>query len=78
MLSKWLSLRCDGQTGKMKYSEIEKKLKKAGCYWSRDSKKHPWWYSPITGLEFQLSHHKSQEAKKGTMKSISKDSGVNL
>jgi hypothetical protein len=52
----------------MKYSEIEKKLKKAGCYWSRDSKKHPWWYSPITGLEFQLSHHKSQEAKKGTMK----------
>ncbi|MBW6536028.1 MAG: type II toxin-antitoxin system HicA family toxin [Mariniphaga sp.] len=62
----------------MKYSEIEKKLKKAGCYWVRDGKKHPIWFSPITRLEFQLSHHKSQEAKFGTMKSISKDSGVNL
>jgi len=62
----------------VKYSEIEKKLKKEGCYWVRNGKKHPWWYSPITGLEFQLSHHKSQEAKFGTMKSISKDSGVKL
>ena len=62
----------------MKYSEIEKKLKKAGCYWVRDGKKHPWWYSPITDREFQLSQHKSQEAKFGTMKSISNDSGVNL
>jgi septation ring formation regulator EzrA len=25
----------------MNYSEIEKKLKKAGCYWVRDGK-HPW------------------------------------
>lgn len=32
----------------MKYSEIERKLKKAGCIWVKDGKKHPIWYSPIT------------------------------
>jgi len=62
----------------MKYSEIERKLKKGGCYWIRDGKKHPWWYSPITGFEFQTSYHKSEEAKIGTLKQISKDSGISL
>lgn len=61
---------------RMKYSEIERKLAKQGCMFLRDGKKHPIWFSPITGKEFQLSHHKSEEAKFGTMKSISKDSGV--
>ncbi|HPW66955.1 MAG TPA: type II toxin-antitoxin system HicA family toxin [Salinivirgaceae bacterium] len=62
----------------MKYSEIERKLAKAGCYWVRDGKKHPQWYSPITDSYFDLSYHKSEEAKYGTMKSISKISGVKL
>ncbi len=62
----------------MKYSELEKKLKKAGCYYVRDGKKHPIWFSPITGLAFQLSHHKSEEVKFGTLKSIGKDAGVKL
>ncbi len=62
----------------MKYSEVERKLRKAGCFWVRDGKKHPWWYSPVTDIEFQLSHHKSQEVKKGTLQSISKASGVKL
>ncbi|WP_414601185.1 hypothetical protein [Algoriphagus sp. NG3] len=35
------------------------------------------WYSPITKKEFQLSHHKSEEVKIGTLKSIMKDAGVN-
>jgi hypothetical protein len=38
----------------VKYSEIEKKVKKAGCYFVRNGKKHPIWFSPITGKEFQL------------------------
>ena len=59
----------------MKYSELEKKLKKAGCYFVRNGKKHPVWYSPETDKEFQTSHHKSQEVKKGTLQSILKDSG---
>jgi len=60
----------------MKYSELERKLKKAGCYYLRDGKKHPWWYSPITKKEFQTSHHKSEEVKKGTLKSILTDAGL--
>jgi len=62
----------------MKYSEIERKLKNAGCYCIYESGRHPEWFSPITGKEFYLSHHKSEEAKKGTVKSISRDSGVKL
>jgi hypothetical protein len=50
----------------MKYSEIERKLKEAGCYCTNDSGKHPKWYSPITCNTFSLSHHKSDEAKIGT------------
>lgn len=62
----------------MKYNEVEKKLRKAGCYWVRDGGRHPIWFSPITGKEFELSYHKSQEVKFGTLKSISRDSGVKL
>jgi len=62
----------------MKYSEVERKVSKAGCYHVRDGKKHPIWFSPITGKEFQLSHHKSEEVAFGTLKQISKDSGVKL
>ena len=54
----------------MKYSELERKLKKFGCYLVDDGGGHPIWYSPITGKEFQTSHHKSQEVKKGTLNSI--------
>jgi len=60
----------------MKYSELERKLKKEGCYWIRDGKKHPWWYSPKTGKEFQTGHHKSEEVKFGTLRQIGEDSGV--
>jgi mRNA interferase HicA len=62
----------------MKYSEVERKLKKEGCYFLRDGKKHPIWFSPISGKEFQLSKHRSEEVKKGTLNSISRDSGVDL
>lgn len=62
----------------MKYSEIERIVAKAGCYYVRNGQKHPIWYSPITGMEFQMSHHKSQEVKWGTLKKIAKDAGVKL
>ena len=61
----------------MKYSELEKKLKLAGCY---DTKKqangHPVWYSPITKNYFKMSNHKSQEIKIGTLNSILKSAGL--
>ncbi len=61
---------------RMKYSELERKLKKAGCYEDGEMGGHPLWYSPITEKYFKMGHHKSQEVKPGTLKSISKDSGV--
>jgi predicted RNA binding protein YcfA (HicA-like mRNA interferase family) len=62
----------------MKYSEVERKLKAAGCSPYKTGKRHPIWFSPITGLIFELSYHSSQEVKPGTLKSISKASGVKL
>ena len=62
----------------MRYSELERKLKKAGCFCVRDGKRHPIWYSPITGKVFQLSHHKNEEVKFGTLQSIVRDSGIEL
>ena len=59
----------------MKYNEIHRKLKKAGCY-QIGSNRHPKWYSPITGKEFVTSHHDSEEAAIGTLKNIEKLSGV--
>ena len=62
----------------MKYSEVERKLKKVECYEEGEMNGHPLWYSPITKKYFKMSHHKSQEVAKGTLKSISNDSGVKL
>jgi predicted RNA binding protein YcfA (HicA-like mRNA interferase family) len=62
----------------MKYSELERKLSKSGCYEASGKGDHPLWYSPITDKFFTMSHHKSQEIARGTLKSIIKDSGVKL
>jgi len=63
----------------MKYSEIHRKLRKQGCYPTGNTiNGHPEWYSPTTGNYFPTSHHEAQEAKFGTMKSISRLSGVKL
>ena len=62
----------------MKYSELERKLKKEGCYYVKNGKKHPIWFSPITGKEFDMSHHRSEEIKFGTLKSILNTAGVKL
>lgn len=60
----------------MKYGELEKRLKKAGCYFLRNGNRHPIWFSPKTGKIFALSHHKSQEVKKGLLHSILKSAGL--
>ena len=62
----------------MKYSEIHKKLRAAGCFVIRNGTNHPVWQSPITGKVFPTSYHEAQEAKKGTVKAIEKLSGVTL
>jgi predicted RNA binding protein YcfA (HicA-like mRNA interferase family) len=63
---------------RMKYSEVERKLKKSGCYEDGQMSGHPMWYSPLTDKHFKMSHHKSEEVKLGTLKGISKQSGVKL
>jgi len=62
----------------MKYSELHKKLKKAGCYVKREGKRHPIWYSPITGNSFATGRHENQEVAKGTLKDIINKSGIKL
>ena len=60
----------------MKYKELEKILKKKGCYFLKNSKNgHPIWFSPITKKKFKMSNH-SSEVRNGTLKSILRDSGV--
>ena len=62
----------------MKYSEIHRKLRDAGCYIERNGSRHPVWKSPITGLLFETSYHDSEEARKGTLHRIRRMSGVKL
>ncbi len=62
----------------MKYSEIKRKLKKAGCYLKREGTRHEMWYSPLTGNSFPVSRHNKEEANVKTFKSIIKQSGVKL
>lgn len=62
----------------MKYSEIKRKLRKAGCYLHREGKNHEIWFSPITGNYFPVSRHNSEEAVNKTKRSIEEQSGVKL
>ena len=54
----------------MKYSELEKKAKKNGCYdtGEQSSDGHPIWRNPKTGEKFKMSNHRSQEVKKAGLK----------
>lgn len=60
----------------MKYSELEKILKKAGCTIYREGTNHTQWYSPITGNIFPVGRHKNQDVKSGTLRAILKQAGI--
>lgn len=60
----------------MKYSELEKLLRQAGCSVVSEGSNHTMWYSPKTGKKFPVGRHKSQEVKTGTLKSIKKAAGL--
>ena len=63
----------------MKYSELERLLRKMGCFdTGKQQNGHPLWYSPITGLLFKMSNHRSQEVKFGTLKNILDKSGLEI
>ena len=61
----------------MKYSELEKKLRKIKCYdTGEQAQGHPVWFSPVTGKLFKMSNHKSEEVASGTLLVIKKSSGL--
>lgn len=61
----------------MKYTELEKKLRKAGCFdTGAQANGHPIWHSPITGDYFRMSNHKSEEVASGTLSKILKTAGL--
>lgn len=63
----------------MKYNELHKKLRKAGCVDTGSQMAgHPKWYSPITKRYFATSNHQSAEVAPGTLKNIRILSGVDL
>jgi len=60
----------------MKYSELERQLREAGCRVDHEGKRHTMWYSPITGERFPVGRHKNEDVKPGTLKSILKAAGL--
>lgn len=62
---------------KMKYNELERLVKKAGCYDTGETEAgHPLWINPKTGVRFPMSHHHSQEVATGTLRSIKRAAGL--
>ncbi|MBO4655499.1 MAG: type II toxin-antitoxin system HicA family toxin [Bacteroidales bacterium] len=62
----------------MKTSELLKRLLDSGCTMVRHGANHDIWYSPITGKRFSVPRHTSKEVSMGTLKDISRKSGIEL
>ena len=60
----------------IKYSELEKKLKAAGCRMVRAGAGHNIWVNPKTGKQFIVGRHKTQDVPIGTLKSIMRSAGL--
>jgi len=62
----------------MKYSELERKLSKAGCQLVKSGGNHPIWFSPITGKTFPTGNPENEEVKTGTLKLIKQLEQLNV
>ena len=61
----------------MKYNELEKRLKRNGCYDTGEQQAgHPLWYCPKTDMYFQMSNHGKEEVAKGTLNAILRAAGL--
>ena len=60
----------------LRYSELKKILRKAGCRMDREGAGHEIWYSPITGQRFPVGRHDTKEVPEGTLKSIKEAAGL--
>lgn len=54
----------------MKYSELKKLLKKDGCIFRYEGKRHEMWFSPKTGNEFPVGRHNSQDVAPELLKRL--------
>lgn len=57
----------------MRYHELIRRLRRAGCTIDRHGTRHDIWYSPITGNKAPVPRHGSKEIPPGTLKSIEKE-----
>jgi predicted RNA binding protein YcfA (HicA-like mRNA interferase family) len=60
----------------MKYSELEKLLRKNGCKILRNGTRHDIWVNTKTGKRFTMPRHHGQEVAEGTKNSILKSAGL--
>ena len=60
----------------MKYAELKRDLRKAGCRKVKDKGGHEKWYSPITNRHFWVARHDQEEVPLGTLQRILKESGL--
>lgn len=60
----------------MKYNELYKKLREAGCSLLRHGKRHDIWINLRTGMTAELPRHGTEEVPKGTLKSICRRLGL--
>lgn len=59
-----------------KFAELKREFRQAGCYKKSEGGNHEWWYSPITGENFQMGRHDGEEVKKGMEIKLRKQAGV--
>ncbi len=60
----------------MTYAELKKYLRKNGCVFDHDGKRHEIWRSTINGATFPVGRHDSQEVFSGTYNAILKQAGL--
>ena len=60
----------------MTHGELKRLLKKNGCYFHHQGKRHEIWENPTTGKQFPVGRHDAKEVKSGTVNAIKKDAGI--
>lgn len=57
----------------MKYSELKRRLRKAGCFLLRQGGRHEVWKNPANGHTTMIGRHDAEEVKKKTLQTINKE-----
>lgn len=60
----------------MKYSELYRKLRSAGCLLLRHGRCHDIWINPRNGKWSEVPRHGTQEVRNGTLKTIYRRLGL--